>query len=157
MNEKVYVESSVISYYTAKPSRDLIVAAHQQITHEWWEIVRPQVECFVSPFVIQEISLGDEEAAKKRNNAIREFPVLEINREIQKIAQKYFVALKIPNKAKLDASHLAVAVWHEMDYVLSWNCKHIVSGRVKKVLEEINAKLNLKTPILCTPEELMEV
>lgn len=157
MNEKVYVESSVISYYAAKPSRDLIVAAHQQITHEWWEIVRPQVECFVSPFVIQEISLGDEEAAKKRNNAIREFPVLEINREIQEIAQKYFVALTIPDKAKLDASHLAVAVWHEMDYVLSWNCKHIVSGRVKKVLENINDKLNLKTPILCTPEELMEV
>jgi hypothetical protein len=157
MNEKVYIESSVISYYAAKPSRDLIVAAHQQITHEWWEIVRPQVKCFISPFVIQEISLGDEEAAKKRNNAIRDFPVLELNREIQDLAQKYFAALKIPDKAKLDASHLAVAVWHEMDYVLSWNCKHIVSGKVKKVLEEINAKLNLKTPILCTPEELMEV
>ena len=119
--------------------------------------VRPQVQCFVSPFVIQEISLGDEQAAKKRNNAIHDFPVLELNREIQNLAQQYFVALKIPDKAKLNASHLAVAVWHEMDYVLSWNCKHIVSGRVKKVLEEINNKLNLKTPILCTPEELMEV
>ncbi len=157
MNTTVYIESSVISYYTAKPSRDLIVAAHQQITLEWWEIVRPKINCFVSPFVIQEISRGNEEAAQKRINAISDFSVLELNREIQELAQKYFASLEIPDKAKLDASHIAVAVWHKMDYVLSWNCKHIVSGRIRKMLEEINDKLNIKTPVLCTPEELMEV
>jgi len=157
MSTTVYIETSVISYYTAKPSRDLIVAAHQQITVEWWEIVCPQIRCFISPFVIQEISAGNEEAAQKRINVINDFSILELNREIQELAQKYFVSLQIPDKAKLDASHLAVAVWYEMDYVLSWNCKHIVSGRIRKMLEEINNKLNIKTPILCTPEELMEV
>ncbi len=60
MKPTVYIETSVISYLTAKPSRDLIVAGHQQITAEWWEQVRPQVECFVSPFVIQEVSRGDQ-------------------------------------------------------------------------------------------------
>lgn len=86
-----------------------------------------------------------------------DLPILEVNREIQTIAERYFDALDIPEKARLDASHLAVAVWHEVDYLLSWNCKHIVSGRVKKMLEKINSDLNIHTPVLCTPEELMEV
>lgn len=157
MKALIYIESSVISYYAAKPSRDLIVAAHQQITAEWWEIVRPKVKCFISPFVIQEVSYGDKKAAKKRINPIKSFTILDLNREIQVLSQKYYEAIDIPEKAKLDASHLAVAVWHEMDYILSWNCKHIVNGRVKKILEEINKNLDIKTPVLCTPEELMEV
>ena len=157
MKPTVYIESTIISYLTARPSRDLIVAAHQQITVEWWEDVRPKVDAFISPFVNQEISRGDEKAAQKRIEAAKNLPVLEINDEIQKLAEKYFVMLEIPEKSRLDAAHLAVAVWHEIDYLLSWNCRHIVSGRVKKLLEEINATLNLKTPVLCTPEELMEV
>ena len=157
MKPTVYIESTIISYLTARPSRDLIVAAHQQMTIEWWEDVRPNVEGFISLFVNQEISRGDEEAARKRIQAVKDLPVLEINDEIQKLAEKYFIELEIPEKARLDAAHLAVAVWHEMDYLLSWNCRHIVSGRVKKSLEEINATLNLKTPVLCTPEELMGV
>lgn len=157
MKPTVYIESTIISYLTARPSRDLIVAAHQQIIVDWWEDVRPKVDGFISPFVNQEISRGDEEAAQKRIEAVKDLPILEINDEIQKLAEKYFAALEIPEKARLDAAHLAVAVWHEMDYLLSWNCRHIISGRVKKSLEAINAPLNLKTPVLCTPEELMEV
>ena len=157
MKATVYIESTIVSYLTAKPSRDLIVAAHQQLTQEWWDLIRPQVDCFISPFVIQEISAGNEEAANKRIEFVRDIPILEINQEIQKLAQTYFDSLDIPEKARLDASHLAVAVWHEVDYLLSWNCKHIVSGRVKKMLENINSQLNIKTPVLCTPEELMEV
>lgn len=157
MKATVYIESTVISYFTAKPSRDLIVAAHQQITAEWWEIVFPEVDAFISPFVYQEISRGDKIAAQKRIDAVKNLPVLEINAEIQKLAEKYFATLDIPEKAKLDTAHLAVAVWHEIDYLLSWNCRHIVSGRTKKSLREINSTLHLKTPVLCTPEELMEV
>lgn len=157
MKATVYIESTIISYLAAKPSRDLIVAAHLQLTMEWWDLIRSKVACFVSPFVIQEISAGDEEAANKRIEIIQDIPVLEINQEIQKLAQRYFDSLDIPEKARLDASHLATAVWHEIDYLISWNCKHIVSGRVKKVLERINAQLNIKSPVLCTPEELMEV
>lgn len=157
MKATVYIESTIVSYLVAKPSRDLIVAAHQQLTTEWWDLIRLQVDCFVSPFVIQEISAGDKEAANKRIRLIKNIPVLELNQEIQKLAQTYFDSLDIPGKARLDASHLATAVWHEIDYMLSWNCKHIVSGRVKMILEKINSELNIKTPVLCTPEELMEV
>lgn len=64
MKPTVYIETTIISYLTARPSRDLIVAGHQQITAEWWEDVRPKVDCFVSPFVIQEASRGDSEMAQ---------------------------------------------------------------------------------------------
>ena len=153
----VYIETSIISYLTANSSRDLIVAAHQQITVEWWKEVRPDVECFVSAFVIQEASRGDSELARKRLNSIAAFSVLELNEEVEELAREYFVAINIPARAKIDAFHLAIAAWYKMDYVLSWNCKHIASGRVQKMLQEINARLKVHTPILCTPEELMEV
>jgi hypothetical protein len=153
----VYIETTIISYLTAKPSGDLIVAAHQQITSEWCSSVRPGVECFVSPFVIDEASRGDDEYARMRLEAIADFSVLQVNEEVVALAREYFAALNIPEKAKIDAFHLAVAAWHRMDYVLSWNCKHIASGRVQKMLQNTNVRLGVYTPILCTPEELMEV
>ncbi len=84
-------------------------------------------------------------------------PSLQVHEEVEALAREYFVALNIPEKAKIDAFHLAVAAWHKMDYVLSWNCKHIASGRVQKMLQDTNARLGVYTPIVCTPEELMEV
>jgi hypothetical protein len=153
----VYIETTIISYLTARPSRDLIVAAHQQLTVEWWENARPKVECFISPFVIQEASRGDKDAAQRRIEAISDIPVLELNDEIRELAARYFLAISIPEKAKVDASHLSVAVWHGMDYLLSWNCKHIASGRVRKTLQEVNEANGIRTPVICTPEELMEV
>ena len=157
MKSTVYIETTIISYLTAKPSRDLIVAAHQQITSDWWNIARLNFDCFISPFVIQEIYAGDPYAVARRFEIVKDLPVLRINKEIQILAQKYFDNLDIPDKARLDAAHLAVEVWHKMDYMLSWNCTHIVSGRVIKALEKINSKLKIKTPTLCTPEELLEV
>lgn len=157
MRSTVYIETSVISYLVARPSRDLIVAGHQQLTQEWWDQVRPQVECFVSPFVIQEVSRGDAELAQKRLAAISGFPVLAVNQAIEELARQYFVAINISEKAKIDAFHLAMAAWHQMDYLLSWNCKHIASGRVQKILQELNVHLHTHTPVLCTPEVLMEV
>jgi hypothetical protein len=153
----VYIETTIISYLTAKPSRDLIIAAHQQTTSEWWTNVRPRVECFVSPFVIDEASRGNDEYARKRLEAIADFSVLTVEPEITNLAEQYFSALQIPDKAKIDSFHLAIAAWHQIDYVLSWNCKHIASGRVQKMLQETNARLGIYTPIVCTPEELMEV
>jgi len=157
MGVSVYIETTIISYLTAFPSRDLVVAGHQQVTEEWWHDVRPLVDCFVSPFVIDEAARGDSEYAAKRLAAIAGFSLLEVNEEIEQLAEEYFAALQIPEKAKIDAFHLAVAAWHKMDYVLSWNCKHIASGRVQKMLQKVNASTKVHTPIVCTPEALMEV
>lgn len=157
MKPTVYVETSIVSYLTARPSRDLIVAGHQQITIEWWDSVRPQVDCFISPFVIEEASRGDQEAAQKRMAALMGFTILKVNDEVRNLAERYFEAIDLPGKARIDAFHLAIAVWHGTDYLLSWNCKHIASARVRKILAEINETLSIHTPVICTPEELMEV
>ena len=157
MKPSVYIETSVISYLTARPSRDLIIAGHQQMTVEWWDSVRLDVECFVSPFVILEARRGDTVYAQRRLEAIADFKVLELNEDVESLTEKYLQGLQIPEKAKIDASHLAVAAWHRMDYLLSWNCRHIASGRVRKVMQSINDSLGMHTPVVCTPEELMEV
>ncbi len=153
----VYLETTIISYITARPSKDLIVAAHQSLTHDWWDKMSANVDCFISPYVVEEIAEGDEKASQKRLEFIENIQLLENNVEIQSLSIKYFEEFQLPLKAKLDASHLASAVWHEMDYLLSWNCTHIVSGRIQTELTRINDQMNLKTPVLCTPEELMEV
>ena len=156
MKPTVYIETSVISYFTAKPSRDLIVAAHQQITHEWWEKALIHYEPYISPIVLEEISRGDSRAAKFRLEIISSFSVLEIIPAVHKLSALYFKKSKLPEKAMADSYHVALASWHGIDYLVSWNCVHIVNGRMRMVIEEINARQGIRTPIMCTPEELME-
>ena len=116
MKPTVYIETSVISYFTAKPSRDLIVAAHQQITNDWWENALSNYEAFISPIVLDEISRGDVNAVQSRLETVSIFPVLEILPEVRTLADAYFSALAIPEKARADAYHLAVASWHGIDF-----------------------------------------
>jgi hypothetical protein len=153
----VYVETSVISYLTAAPSRDLLVAAHQQVTSEWWEGVLPRCNAYVSSVTLEEISKGDREQAKRRLEIVSKFRILEVNQDVRDLAELYFTKINLPEKAVADAYHLALATWHGMDYLLSWNCTHIASGRVRGILERVNAQKRIATPIICTPEELMEV
>ncbi len=157
MKSTVYIETSVISYLTARPSRDLVVAAHQQLTTDWWDLALPQLDGFISPIVLEEIAKGDPQAAQKRLNVAGAFDVLELVPSIKELADLYFAAIELPEKARADAYHLAMAVWHGMDYLVTWNCVHIAGARVKRVVELVSRKQNLQTPIICTPEELMEV
>lgn len=157
MKPTVYIETTIISYLTARPSRDLIVAGHQQITAEWWEDVRPKVDCFVSPFVIQEASRGDSVMVAKRLGSIADIPVLAQNETVDELAQRYFAKMSIPERSKIDAFHLAMAAAYEMDYLLSWNCRHIASAQVQKTIQKLNDEFEMQTPVMCTPEALMEV
>jgi predicted nucleic acid-binding protein len=152
----IYVESTVISYYAASRTRDLIMAAHQEITWEWWEDVLPRLTPHISQIVFDEISRGDPAAAQRRLNAVGEFKVLEMIPDAAALANTYFDALDIPEKARNDSLHLALAVYHGMDYLVSWNCAHISSGRVRNIVGRINDDRGYQTPIICTPEELME-
>ena len=136
---------------------DLIAAAHQQVTMEWWENVLPKLEPFISPLVIEEASRGDESASKLRLDKIAEFSVLEITSEVRELAELYFEKILIPDKARGDAFHLAVATFQGMDFLVSWNFSHILSARIRSIIQEINALRGILTPIICTPEELMEV
>lgn len=152
----VYIESTVVSYYAAHRTRDLIVAAHQEITWEWWDKALSSFEPFVSQIVFDEISRGDEDAAQRRAGAIQGFKVLEMTPHVVSLADMYFDALDIPDKARNDSYHLALAVHHGMDYLVSWNCTHITAGRVRAIVEALNDEKGYQTSIICTPEELME-
>jgi len=157
MKPTVYIETSVVSYLTSWPSRDLVIAAHQQITRDWWVNTKPKTSCYISEFVTQEASRGDKESAKQRILSIQQIPSLEINQEVEQLAEHYFTKLDLPEKAKIDAFHLAIAAWHNINFMISWNCKHIANGQVIRTLEKLNNKLGLQSPVICTPEELMEV
>jgi predicted nucleic acid-binding protein len=153
----VYIETTVVSYVTARPSRDLIVAAHQQVTREWWENTLPHCEPFVSTVTIEEAARGDKEGAKLRLQEIARFPVLEVTNEVRELADLYFAHTQIPQKARGDAYHLALATYHGMDFLVSWNFTHILAAPIRAVIQDINASRGIRTPIICTPEELMEV
>ena len=157
MRESIYLETTIVSYYTSKPSRDIIVLAHQEITRQWWLKVIGRYNIFISEVVIEEASSGDPEAIKRRLEELKDFPHLELNDKVEKMAQVYMERLEIPEKSLRDAAHLAVASVHNIDYLVTWNCTHLANGEVIKKLMKINESLDIHTPIICTPEELMEV
>ncbi len=156
MRPTVYLETSVVSYLCSRPSRDLIVAAHQQITTLWWEQALPRFDVYVSAPVLEECGRGDREAAALRLARIQMFPLLENTDGSNELAEYYCNTLTIPDKARADCYHLALAVWHGMDYLVSWNMTHIVNGSVIRRVQELNAAKNIQTPVICTPEELLE-
>lgn len=157
MKESIYLETTVVSYYTSKPSRDIIVLAHQEITREWWPKAKERFDIYISEIVVEEAALGDPEAAKRRLEELKDFPHLELNDTVEEMANVYMEQLEIPEKAFRDAAHLAIASIHRVDYLVTWNCTHLANGEVIKKLMEINETFGIHTPIICTPESLMEV
>ena len=153
---KVYLESSVISFYANRRSKDLVVAAYQEISVDWWENELHKYQPYVSQFVVEEISRGDSRAAQNRMDAIKTFPLLELPEEVFDLAQRYLKEIQIPRKAQLDAFHISAAVVNGMGYILSWNFHHIANVFVKQKIQRINESLVVETPIICTPEELIE-
>jgi predicted nucleic acid-binding protein len=156
MKDTLYIESSVIGYYTSGFTRDLIVAAHQQITREWWKTSLPRYESYISVVVMEEISRGNPEEAEKRKETVNGLPILALTEEVGELADIYFSRLKLPEKVRPDSYHLALAAGHGMDYLVTWNCAHIANARIKRILEEINVDRGIRTPTICTPEELLE-
>jgi len=156
MNPKstVYLETTIPSYLTSRISSNLIVACHQQITQEWWEI-RHDFELFISPYVIDEINRGDIELVEKRSKVIQDFSILAVDDEVKQLADSILKSGIIPDKASTDAFHIACATRHGIDFLLTWNCKHIANGTILKIIEQIIRNNGYIMPMVCTPEELM--
>jgi predicted nucleic acid-binding protein len=153
----VYIETTIPSYLTSNLSTDLEKYYRQVKTREWWDKVFPKITPVISEYVLLEASKGDPAAAKRRLEAIRGVYELQTNEEVQILAKEIYTRLKIPKRAQLDAFHMAIAVVHQVDYLLSWNFEHIVGAPVKKTFAEIGNELEISMPILCTPEELMSL
>jgi predicted nucleic acid-binding protein len=157
MKPKVYLETTIISYCTSRPSRDLIVAAHQQINQEWWDTRRIDFDLFVSELVIQESSAGDQEAVQRRSQFLEGIPLLEINQDAVTLARELISRGAFPEKAAGDALHLAIATTNGIDYLLTWNLKHLANAVLRNAMIDICLDLGYETPVICTPEELLEV
>jgi predicted nucleic acid-binding protein len=155
MKPKIYVETSVVSYLTARFSRDIIVAANQQATQEWWHIRRPDFELYISQLVIQEASSGDAEAVAKRE-VLENIALLDISEEAIELAEKLVTQNAIPEQAAEDALHIALAAVNGMDYLVTWNFKHIANAAMRANVELVCRLSGYEPPIICTPLELME-
>jgi len=156
MKQKVYIETSIPSYLTARPSNDIRAMANQNTTIEWWENCRLKFDIFVSEFVIVESSQGHAEASDRRLAAIDGIPELDVTDEVRKLAIALITEGPIPKKAEIDAYHIAVATVHGMDYLLTWNCTHIANAVMRPKVEAVCRKHDYEPPTICTPQELME-
>lgn len=156
MRPKVYIETTILSYLTAWPSRDLVTAAHQQITREWWQTRRQNFDLFTSQLVIDEAREGDPDAANRRLEVLDDIPLPEPGDDVAELAQALIEQVPFPQRAAADALHIAIAVVSGMDYLLTWNCRHIANAARRGAIESVCQSRGYETPIICTPEELFE-
>lgn len=155
MKPKLYLETTVPSYLTAWPSRDLIRAGHQQITREWWQTRRAGFDIYISQFVLDEAGAGDSEAARERLAALRGLPLLDPTDEVVELAEALTISLSLPTRAVTDAAHIALAAVHGMHFLLTWNCTHIANAEMSAAIETACRERGFDCPVICTPEELM--
>ena len=155
MKETVYIETSVASYYVSKPSRDLVIAARQEITREKWPRIFASFELHISALVIQEAEQGDTEAAQKRIAAISKIPVLSISDEAERLASLLIKDGPIPEKCPEDALHIAIATVNGMDFLLTWNFAHINNAQMKAKITSVIKAEGYQCPTICSPEELL--
>jgi len=151
----VYLETSVIGYATSRPSRDLVVAGHQQITREWFASQARVYDLFISQLVAGEAAGGDTDAARERSVFLQDIPRLGVTDAAGELAAQLVASGAVPRKASEDALHIAVATVHGVDYLLTWNCKHIANATMRQAIERVCREAGYEPPVICTPEELM--
>jgi predicted nucleic acid-binding protein len=156
MKPKVYLETTIISYLTAWRSPHLVMAAHQESTRNWWDDERHAFDLFISEAVVQEASLGDPAAAQKRLGAMSDLSELPITDEARLLAKELIEKTPLPKTARVDALHIATATVHGMDYLLTWNCRHIANAALRNSLTAVCEAAGYEIPVICTPLELME-
>lgn len=157
MAKRTYVETTVFSYLAARPSRDLVVAAHQQVTREWWDTRRRGFDLFISQVVVREAGAGDEEAKARRLELLQGLPLVAITDEAVQLAAALIGGALLPPKATDDALHLALATVHGMDFLLTWNCRHLANAELAFPIREELARRGYPPLVICTPEELLGV
>lgn len=154
MKATVYIESSFISYLASRPSRDVVIAGRQAISHDWWENHRNRFELRISILVEEEISRGDSLASKLRIDKIADIPSLTISDEATKIAELLLSQSAIPKGSEEDALHIGIAAAQGADYLLTWNFKHINNAETKTAIIQVVESCGYICPQLCSPEEL---
>jgi len=157
MKPTVYVETTVISYLTSRPSRDVVVAGHQQVTREWWESTSDKFELLISELVVREVSQGDASAIRERLAVAEALIVLEVTIAARELARQLLADAAIPQQAAADALHLGVATVNGVNFLATWNCRHLANATMRGRIEDVCRSVGYEPPLICTPEELLEV
>ena len=153
--DTVYVETSIISYLRQKPSTQVVLAARQLLTHQWWNDERSNYQLVASQFVIDEASAGDPTLAAERLQLLAGVPLLPLDPVIADIADEIMSRAILPEKARTDALHIAMVAHHRIQYLLTWNCRHIANARILPRIHDVLIDLLIPVPVICTPEEMV--
>ena len=157
MNPPVYVETTIVSYLTARPTSDVERQAQQVTTRRWWDERRAHFELYTSQFVLDEAAAGDAVAAAERAAVLGDIELLLIAPEVEPLAAQLLAAGALPPKARVDALHVAVATVNGMEYLLTWNCRHLANATLWRKIEQTCVEAGYEPPTICTPYELMGV
>lgn len=156
MNPTVYLETSIVGYLASRPSRDLITAANQQMTHDWWNDHRMGYELYVSEVVLDECNAGDPEAARERLNFLEQVEVLDATEEAKALSRALLDRVPLPEIAAVDALHIAIADFNGLQYLVTWNCRHIANATLLDKIESVCRSEGYEPPKICTPQQLLE-
>jgi hypothetical protein len=157
MKPTVYLETTIIGYLAARVSGVLRIAANQQTTRDWWDGQRERFDVYVSRFVIDECSDGDPAAVQERQVYLQGIPLLQAGDDVETLAESIRAKVPLPEKAAIDALHIAVAAVNGMQYLLTWNCRHIANPTLRPRIELVCRALDYEPPVICTPQELLEI
>ncbi len=156
VKESIYVETSIFGYLTARSTTNLILAANMKVTQDWWENNSHYFDIYASDLVEDEAAKGDKEIANLRLNFLKPLTYLNITEEAVELANEFLLQSNLPPKANNDALHIALATVYGLDYLLTWNCKHMANAQIQKKLSQISQGLGYDLPVICTPYELMQ-
>lgn len=153
--DTLYIETSIVSYLRQRPSSQVVMAARQVLTHQWWNNERSKFDLVTSQYVIDEASAGDPTLAADRLLTLDGIPLLPPAPEIPQIAEEIISQAILPSNAQVDALHIAAVAHHRIQYLLTWNCKHIANAKTLPRIHSLLNQLGIPIPIICTPEELL--
>lgn len=153
--DTVYIETTIVSYLRQRPSSQLVMAARQLLTHQWWDEERSNYELVISQYVIDEASAGDPKLAAERLKSLESIPQLPLDEEIATIADEIMARAILPPKARTDALHIALVAHHRIQYLMTWNCRHIANATILPRIHKLLNELSIPIPIICTPEEML--
>ena len=156
MKRRIYIETTVVSYFTARPSRDLLVAGNQEATRQFWSSLATVYDTYVSALVYEEAARGNTREAAKRLDAIRPFRMLDIDDETRILAEKIVTGKGIPHEYPEDALHIAVAAINGVSVVVTWNFAHLSNPFTRMKVRQIVEDEGYVCPEICSPAELLE-